>query len=146
MEGAMYRHPRPRHYRRWAAALMVVIVITAVALGAEAQQQKAPADHQKEAPSEIVDPGVSPLDIKEKKIDRAGKNRSGDRGLERFRVAALGRWVTTEVFYGIRWFKLLLCLAAVFGILLVERILRFPSIAKLRPFRSRRGSSPGCGC
>jgi len=136
----MHRHPRPRHYRRWAAALMVVIVITAVALGAEAQQQKAPADHQAEAPSEIVDPGVSPLDIKEKKIDQAGeKVGQGIEALSTKASSTLGRWTDAEVFMGIKWTKLLFCLAAVILVVLFERILRALLQRKIKTLASRDG-------
>ena len=136
----MHRHPRPRHYRRWAGALMVVIVITAVALGAEAQQQKAPADHQAEAPSEIVDPGVSPLDIKEKKIDQAGeKVGQGIEALSTKASSTLGRWTDAEVFMGIKWTKLLFCLAAVILVVLFERILRALLQRKIKTLASRDG-------
>ena len=107
--------------------------------GAEAQQQ-APADRQKEAPSEIVDPGVSPLDIKEKKIDQAGeKLGQGIEALSTKASSALGRWTDAEVFMGIKWTKLLFCLAAVILVILFERILRALLQRKIETLASRDG-------
>ena len=137
----MLCHIETRHHGRWAAALMVVVVIVTVALGAEAQQQKAPADHQKEAPSEIVDPGVSPLDIKEKKIDQAGeKVGQGIEALATKASSALGHWTDAEVFLGIQWTKLMFCLAAVILVILFERVLRALLQRKIETLPSRDGA------
>lgn len=134
----MLCHIETRHHGRWAAALMVVVVIVTVALGAEAQEQKAPADHQKEAPSEIVDPGVSPLEIKEKKIDEAGeKVGQGIEALATKASSALGHWTDAEVFLGIQWTKLLFCLAAVILVILFERVLRALLQRKIETLPSR---------
>ena len=81
-----------------------------------------------------------PYDIDEKRLDRAGE--AIGKGIEKIGDSAadrLGRWVTTETFYGIRWFTLLLCLAAVFAVLLAERILRFVINTKIKNIPHREG-------
>ena len=70
----MLCHIRPCQHGCWAALLVIVVAIVAVALGAEAQQQKAPAGHRKEARPESPVPGGLPLDIKEKKSTKREKN------------------------------------------------------------------------
>lgn len=78
--------------------------------------------------------------IQDKRLDRAGEaigksiEKIGDTAADR-----VGRWVTTEVFYGIRWFKLLLCLVAVFAVLLSERILRFIINTKIKTIPHQEG-------
>ena len=134
-------HIRPRQQGRWAAMLMIVVAIATVALGAEAQQQKASADHQKEAPSESPDSGVSPLDIKEKKIDQAGEKLGQEiEVLSKKASSALGHWTDAEVFLGIKWTKLLFCLAAVVLVLIIERVLRALLQRKIETLPSRDGA------
>ena len=90
-------------------------------LAAEAEGAKAATDAAEPAPAAKE----LPYDIDEKRLDRAGE--SIGKGIEKIGDSAatkLGRWVTTEVLYGIRWFKLLFCMAGVFLVLLLERILR----------------------
>ena len=132
---------KPRQHGRLAAMLMVVVFIVAGALGAGAQQQKASADRQKEVPSESPDSGVSPLDIKEKKIDQAGEKLGQE--IEAFSTkasSALGHWTDAEVLMGIKWTKLLFCLAAVVLVLLFERVIRALLQRKIEGLPSRDGA------
>ena len=81
-----------------------------------------------------------PFDIDDKSLDRAGKVIG--RGIEDIGdsvAAKLGRWVTTEAFYGIRWFTLILCLVAVFGVILLERALLIIINAKIRRIPHQEG-------
>ena len=89
-------------------------------------------------PSDQGDPAQAPakalpFDIEDKPIDRAGE--AVGEGIEKIgdsAAAKMGRWISTEAFYGIRWFKLILCLAAVAGVILCERILRIFIQAKIK--------------
>ncbi len=80
------------------------------------------------------------FDIESKPIDRAGKvvgkdiEKIGDTA-----AAKVGSWITAEAFHGIRWFKLLLCLAAVFGVILAERILRLVINTKIKTIPHQDG-------
>ena len=81
-----------------------------------------------------------PYDVEEKGLDRAGE--AIGKGIEKIGDSAadkIGRWVTTEVFYGIRWFKLLLCLAAVFAVLLAERMMRYIINTKIKTIPHQDG-------
>jgi MscS family membrane protein len=81
-----------------------------------------------------------PYNIEKKRLDRAGETIG--KGIEKIGDSAatrLGRWVTTEVFYGIRWFKLLFCMAAVFGVLLLERILRIIINTRIKTIPHQEG-------
>ncbi len=60
------------------------------------------------------------------KINQAGKKVS--EGIERFSNGAkphIVRWVNREVFSGISWFKLLICLFMLFCVVVFERLLRW---------------------
>ena len=81
-----------------------------------------------------------PFDIEDKPLDRAGE--AVGKGIEKIgdsAAAKVGHWITTEAFYDIRWFKLLLCLAAVFGVILFERILRILINTKIKTIPHREG-------
>ncbi|MDJ0855706.1 MAG: mechanosensitive ion channel family protein [Desulfobacterales bacterium] len=81
-----------------------------------------------------------PYDVEEKRLDRAGE--AIGKGIEKIGDSAaekLGRWVTTEAFYDIRWFKLLICLTAVFAVLLAERVLRFVINTKIKTIPHQEG-------
>jgi MscS family membrane protein len=82
----------------------------------------------------------SPLAIEDKTIDRAGEAVGKD--IEKIgdsAAAKVGHWVTAEAFYGISWFKLILCLAAVFGVILAERILRLVINTKIKTIPRQEG-------
>ena len=82
-----------------------------------------------------------PLDVEEKPIDRAGEvvskeiEKVGDSMADRF-----GRWVTTEAAFGIRWFKLILCLSAVLAVILIERLLRIIISSKIKTIPQKEGA------
>ena len=98
-----------------------------------ASTAQAAASNQKqeaEKPEAAQEPA---FEIEEKRLDRAGETIGKE--IEKIGDSAatkLGRWVNTEAFYGIRWFKLLLCLLAAFGVILIERVLRLVINSKIK--------------
>jgi MscS family membrane protein len=122
--------------KRIVWVLLVVLLLSgsawqagAVALNTDAQ----------EAVDKTPDKELS-FEFESTTIDRAGEvvgkeiEKIGDSA-----AARMGRWVTTEAFLGIRWFKLLLCLAAVFGVILAERILRLVINTKIKTIPHQEG-------
>ena len=73
-------------------------------------------------------PSESPADQISKepdKIDQVGE-KVGQQidGITQQASSRIGPWINAEVFSGISWFKLILCLCLLFIVLLIERIVR----------------------
>jgi MscS family membrane protein len=122
--------------KRIMSVVMVLLIMGGAALAADtAGPAKLPPNADNPTPAT-----ESPLDIQDKPIDRAGRvvgkdiEKIGDTA-----AAKVGSWITAEAFYGIRWFKLLLCLAAVFGVFLFERILRLVINTKIKTIPHQEG-------
>ncbi len=125
--------------RRIICGLMLWLLVFSLGLpAAGAADEAAPG-----AAQETAKPGPDkelPYDIEEKRLDRAGEALG--KGIEKIGDSAaekIGRWVTTEVFFGIRWFKLIFCLAAVFLVLLAERLLRVVINTKIKTIPHMEG-------
>ena len=123
--------------KRIMSVVMVLLIMGGAALAADAA---GPAKLSPDAENQAPAAKVLPFDIEDKPIDRAGKvvgqdiEKMGDTA-----AAKVGSWITAEAFYGIRWFKLLLCLAAVFGVILFERILRLVINTKIKTIPHQEG-------
>jgi MscS family membrane protein len=127
--------------RKSIGLLIGLLLLSAAGLPANAAQRAAPAppnaalEEEKPAPAKEL-----PYDIEQKRIDRAGETigknieKIGDSAADR-----IGHWVITEAFFGIRWFKLLLCLTAVFAVLLLERVLRAVINHKIKTIPHQEG-------
>ncbi len=125
---------------RWTIwGILLVMLFLGAGLPAGRASDPAPPGAGQEAAAPTPDKN-SPYEIEDKRLDRAGE--AIGKGIEKIGDSAadkLGRWVTTDVFYGIRWFKLLLCLAAVFAVLLAERILRYIINTKIKTIPHQDG-------
>ncbi|MGD9331524.1 MAG: mechanosensitive ion channel [Desulfobacterales bacterium] len=125
--------------RKFIAGLMVLFLWGPVLAHAADALQPGDADLGAETENTALDKQL-PYDIDNNRLDRAGETigkkieKIGDSA-----AAKVGRWVTTEVFFGIRWFKLLLCLAVVFGVLLLERVLRAFIDGKIKTIPHQEG-------
>ncbi|MCJ7539218.1 MAG: hypothetical protein MUO88_06075, partial [Desulfobacterales bacterium] len=63
---------------------------------------------------------------KEKAVDKAGE-RVGQQ-IDKFSRSAslkIGKWIEVEIFAGITWLKMLLCLLLTFLVVMVERLIRW---------------------
>ncbi len=121
----------------WGVMLSLLVLSVGLPLAGAADPED--SGHAGEA-AEPAPKKELPYDIEEKRLDRAGE--AIGKGIEKIGDSAagkLGRWVTTEVLYGIRWFKLLLCLAAVFAVLLAERVLRLIINTKIKTIPHQEG-------
>ena len=117
-------------------SLLILNGAVQVALAAEPKEPNAATGEAEPAPAAKE----LPYDIDEKRLDRAGE--AIGKGIEKIGDSAatkLGRWVTTEVFYGIRWFKLLFCMTGVFVVLLIERILRIIINTRIKTIPHQEG-------
>jgi len=106
-----------------------------------AQDPAGPSPPERSVETEGTKPAKElPFDIEEKSLDRAGEavgkgiEKVGDSMAEKF-----GHWITTEAAFGIRWFKLILCLAAVLGVILIERLLRIIINSKIKAIPRQEG-------
>jgi MscS family membrane protein len=89
------------------------------------KDQTAPAIEKKantESPSELPAEQISNAPDK---IDRVGE-KVGQQidNITQQASSRIGPWINAEVFYGISWFKLILCFFLLFVVLFVERIVR----------------------
>ncbi len=126
-------------FRRIVCGVMLWLLVFSPGLPAAGAADNAASGTDQEAAQPAPDKEL-PYDIEEKRLDRAGE--AIGKGIEKIGDSAadkLGRWVTTEALYGIRWFKLIFCLTAVFLVLVVERILRFVINTKIRTIPHQEG-------
>ncbi len=127
-------------FRRIVCGVMLWLLVFSPGLPAAGAADNAASGADQEAAQPAPDKEL-PYDIEEKRLDRAGE--AIGKGIEKIGDSAadkLGHWVTTEALYGIRWFKLIFCLTAVFLVLVVERILRFVINTKIRTIPHQEGA------
>ena len=100
---------QPVRYLAMALTLLLIVcLLTPVNAVAE---KKSPADKRPQT--------MDTLDQTGKKVS-VGIDRIGDRAADR-----LGQWVALEAFFGITWFKLLICMSLMFGVVVFERLMRW---------------------
>ena len=102
-----------------------IILLTIAPWGVQAQNPPAG-----EVPPKTVDTqaknDTDPSPKKIKTVDKAGE--SIGKGFDQLSDKAsskFGKWIDAEVFAGITWLKLLFCLFLIFGVVLIERALRW---------------------
>lgn len=93
-----------------------------------------------EVPQKIIETQTNNTQVPEKKVkavDKAGE--SIGKGIDKFSRSAslkIGKWIEVEIFAGITWLKLLLCLFLTFLVVMFERLLRWlinSAIRKMPP-------------
>ena len=81
--------------------------------------------------------------VEPNKIDQVGK-RVGDQVDDFTQKASprFGAWISTKVFYGITWLKLILCFLLLFIVLLIERIVRLVIDRKKKSIEDEKEVKP----
>jgi len=110
----------------------VLIFLTAFQINVAAQSEKQPDSDQANSPEHSV-AGKDKIAVHTVKVDAAGE-RIGQ-GVDRISEWAsnhLGKWTNAELFYGITWLKMIICLFLITLVLLIERIVQLLIQAKLK--------------
>ncbi|MFO7558409.1 MAG: mechanosensitive ion channel family protein [Desulfobacterales bacterium] len=112
--------------------LFVLIFLTALQINVAAQDEKNPDSAQADSSeSSVARQGKTAIHTE--KVDTAGE-RIGQ-GVDQIGEWAsnhLGKWTNAELFYGITWLKMLICLFLITLVVLIERIVQLLIQAKLK--------------
>jgi MscS family membrane protein len=131
MEFKMYSNVK----RLCSLSLLILVIHIVLSFYWPTWAQSAEPDFQKDQTTNSVEkntntesPSESPADQiskKPDKIDQVGE-KVGQQidGITQQASSRIGPWINAEVFSGISWFKLILCLFLLFLVLLIERIVR----------------------